>query len=264
MTIDPRMAHRRRSVAEQRARKNIRRLVGWLVGMGLVAGVIWLFRSPLLSVDRVDVSGVVASNAATDLAESGVVVGVPLISVDVSEVEARLEQDPWVVQASVARRWPHAVEVEVTERIPVAWVRGRSGTGRLAIDGVVVSGGEPPEGAPLIESDLSTPVAAGTRWDDRKVLGALAFLDALRADLAVGAVVDVRGEEIVAEVAGFQVRLGFPNEMEAKGRVLAVVIESDPEAGSEITLLSPERPAVLEPSSVPAGEEPGEEPATSP
>ena len=255
MSIDPRMAARRRTVAEQRARGSIRRLVGLLLGAATVAGVIWLFRSPVLSIDRLDVSGVVASSADAILADAGVVVGTPLISVDERGVEELLEGDPWVVDATVDRQWPDVVAVSVVERVPVAWISGPAGVGRMAIDGVVVSQGDRPETAPLVRTDLPTSVEPGTGWDDRRVLGALEFVRALRGDLVAGTVVDTRGAEIVAEVLGFRVRLGLPSDMEAKSRALAVVIDSEPEAGSEITLLSPTRPAVLEPSSVPPADD---------
>jgi cell division protein FtsQ len=226
-------------------------VVGLLLAMGVVASVIWLFRSPVLSIERVEVSGVAASAAGSVLTEAGLVVGTPLITVDEREVEARLEEDPWVVEATVSRQWPDVVSVDVVERVPVAWISAPTGSGRMAIDGVVVSVGDPPQTASVVWTDLANAVEPGSKWDDRRVLGALEFLEALRDDLAVGAVVDTRGAEIVAEVAGFRVRLGLAAEMQSKSRVLAVVIDSGPEEGSEITLLSPERPAVLEPSSTP-------------
>ena len=72
MAIDPRLAQRRRSVAEQRIRTNLRRLIGAILLVGLVAAGVWMLRSPVFSVSVIEVSGVVASDARQTLMEAGV------------------------------------------------------------------------------------------------------------------------------------------------------------------------------------------------
>ena len=79
MRIDPRLAERRREVAEDRARRKVNRLVKFLIAIGVLGGVVWLFLSPLLSVAMVTTSGIAASSAETVLVEHGVVAGTPLI-----------------------------------------------------------------------------------------------------------------------------------------------------------------------------------------
>ncbi len=95
---------------------------------------------------------------------------------------------------------------------------------------------------------IGTDGAPGARIDDRSTLGALEFVAALRPDLRAGAVIEVVGAEIQATVAGYPVRAGLATDMAAKARALAAVIDQRPEEGSEITVVSPERPAVLPPS----------------
>lgn len=248
MTIDPRMAQRRRSVAEQRVRGNLRRLMWVLSVAGAVAAVVWLFRSPFLSVERVEVTGVVASSTDAALVELGAVPGTPLISISEREVEARLEEDPRVVEASVRRQWPDTLIVEIVERSPVAWVVGGSGAMHVAPDGVVVETGEVRPGEPVVQGFNEVGPPVGLAFEDRSVLGALEFVTGLREDLRPTAVVELGEPEIVAMVGGYRIRLGRPTEMAAKGRVAGAIIDSAPEPGSEITLLTPERPAILEPS----------------
>lgn len=248
MTIDPRLAERRRSVAEQRIRSNLRRLVWLLMAVGLVAAGVWTLQSPVFSVTSIEISGVVASGAERVVLEAGVEKGVPLISIDTASVEDAIEADPRVVSASVSRSWPQTVVVEVEERFPVAWVVSPAGSVHVAADGVVIEVGSRPDQAPMVRTFTQEALSPGEATTDSVVLGGIEFLDALRADLAVGAVVDATGGELTATIAGFRVRLGFPSEMSSKAAVLAAVVDSEPEEGSEITLLAPERPAVLEPS----------------
>ena len=129
MSIDPRLQERRKEVAEDRARRKVSRLLKvWavLVVVGLVA---WVLLSPWLDVDRVDTAGVLASEAHNVLADSGVIVGRPLILIRAEEVEASLEDDPYVAEADVSVDWPDRVVVRVEERHPVAWVESAGGLG---------------------------------------------------------------------------------------------------------------------------------------
>ncbi|MGH8948315.1 MAG: hypothetical protein ACRDXF_05585, partial [Acidimicrobiia bacterium] len=73
--IDPRLAERRREVAEDRARRKVSRLVKFLVAFGVIGAIVWLFLSPLLSVQVVTTSGIAASSADSVLVEQGVVAG---------------------------------------------------------------------------------------------------------------------------------------------------------------------------------------------
>ncbi len=53
------------------------------------------------------------------MAEAGFVKGRPLVTIRPGEVEAALEQDPWVAEAIATVRFPDTLEVEVREREPV-------------------------------------------------------------------------------------------------------------------------------------------------
>jgi cell division protein FtsQ len=248
MAIDPRLAQRRRSVAEQRIRSNLRRLVGVIALVGVLAAGVWVLRSPLFAVSSIDVNGVVASDALETLVEAGAIEGVPLISIDTAQLEEAIELDPRVVAASVTRDWPQSLIVTVEERFPIAWVASPAGTVHVAADGVIIEAGSRPTEAPVVRTFAQGSVEPGERLDDPALVGALEFLDTLRDDLLPNAMVDATRQELTATVAGYTVRLGLPADMASKAAVLAAVVDSEPEPGSEITLFAPERPAVLEPS----------------
>lgn len=236
--MDPRLAARRRTVAETRVRKGIRRLLILLVAAGVVAVVLLVLRSGLFSLDRIDVAGESQTDPEAIVASVGVAPGVPLIELDLDAASEALLADPRIASAEVGRRWPTGVAITVTERFAVAWVERGGGWEHTALDGVVLATGEPGPVAPRIRS---TPTGV------RAVEAALRFVDALPDQLTAGMVVDARTDELAAVWNGFTVRLGRPTDMVEKAQALEVVLASEPAAGSEITLIAPDRPAVLPP-----------------
>lgn len=246
MTIDPRLIERRREVAEDRARKNIGRLVRFLIVLGVIGAIVWLLLSPLLSVKEVTTSGIAASASHSALVEQGVVAGTPMILIRAERIVAGLEHDPWVREAVVDLDWPNRVVVRIEERMPIAWVETADGWDRRAVDGVALpSTGEPDETMPKIQLGS---LAASEAGNSRDVLGALEFADALSAELKSGAIVRAEANgELWAVVSGFQVRLGRPIEMKAKALSLDALLREQPAAGSTLTLIAPTHPAISPP-----------------
>jgi cell division protein FtsQ len=246
MSIDPRLIERRREVAEDRARRNVRRLIRFLMVLGLAGGLVWLFLSPLLSIKEVQTVGIVSSSTHQALVDEGVLAGTPMILIRTGDIAAGLERDPWVRDAVVELDWPNGVVVRVDERFPVGWVVTGEGWARRAIDGVALpSPGEPDETLPWIEFPEMEASEAGR---SRHVLGALEFAAALPDDLRSGT--RLRAEpngELWAVVSGFQVRLGRPVEMQAKALSLAALLLEGPPAGSILNLIAPTHPATSVP-----------------
>jgi hypothetical protein len=243
MTIDPRLAERRREVAEDRARRNVGRLIKFLVAATLAGALVWLFLSPWLSVASVTTTGVAASTAAAILTEQGVVEGTPMIMIRPGDVEAALETDPWVRESDVELDWPQTVLVRVEERAPTAWVETDEGWGLYAIDGVrLITGPEPDPAMPWIQIG---GVVATAPEPAAELLGSLEFTANLSEELRPGAKLRTEaGGELWAEVGGYQVRLGRPVEMGEKALSLAALIREQPPAGSTLNLIAPTNPAI--------------------
>ncbi|HZD22117.1 MAG TPA: FtsQ-type POTRA domain-containing protein, partial [Acidimicrobiia bacterium] len=166
MTIDPRLAERRQTVAEDRAKRNVGRLLKFLVAVVVVGSVVWLALSPWLSVSRVETTGIDVSSGHAILAGNGVVAGTPMIMVDAGVVEEALLEDPWIAEAEVVKDWPDRVAVNVVERSPVAWTRTKGGWTRRAIDGVALpSASEPDDEMATIDMRDLADVAAITSPD---------------------------------------------------------------------------------------------------
>ncbi|HEX6147555.1 MAG TPA: hypothetical protein VF083_12310, partial [Acidimicrobiia bacterium] len=68
MTIDPRLAERRKDVAEDKAKKNIGRLLKFLALILVTGSLVWLAFSPWLSINQVDTTGIAISSGHAVLA----------------------------------------------------------------------------------------------------------------------------------------------------------------------------------------------------
>lgn len=245
--IDPRLEARRRRVAEDRARTRFGRLLALMVVLGLGAAGTWVvLRSPWLAVSEVTVEGAGRVDVPAVLAREGLVVpGLAMIGVDPSVAEEVLEADPWVAEAEVARRWPDRVVVRLEERSPVAWMEFSDGWALVAPDGVVLAAAEAPGPRLPIGRFPATSAQAGP--STATVIGGVEFLASLPPQVRPGAVVQDGPDGLGATVAGFDVRLGQPADMEEKARSLVGLLRSGVDEGSVITVVAPAYPAVLPP-----------------
>lgn len=251
MSIDPRLMERRKTVAEDKAKRNVTRLLKFLALVLAVGFLVWLVFSPWLSVSLVETEGIEASSANSILVDAGVVAGTPMIAVDPGAVERALLTDPWVAEADVSRRWPDLVIVEVVERVPAAWVQTEGGWTRRALDGVALPSETEPDPA-MVWIDMSD-VAEDLADESPDVLGAIEFAAALPESLQEGAVVTRVDGELWATVSGYQVRLGRPVEMGDKAVSLAALMGEDIPKGSTLVLIAPTNPAVMTPGSTEDG-----------
>jgi hypothetical protein len=245
--VEPRVAERRRGVSEDRARHRLRRILGLIALIALVALGFWLIRSPLLSVSSISVSGAELSSPAVIIDEMGIVVGIPTIDIDAGAIERAVESDPWVAAADVSVRWPGTVSVAVTEHVGLAPARAGEGWVMLSRASTVLEPIDgPPEGMFVADIDTST-TPVGEAVLNPMVIGALEFGSVLRPDLAEHAVIYVEDGSLVATVGGHLVRLGRPIDLEDKALVLASLLDTELDEGAEINLIASTRPAVLVP-----------------
>jgi len=241
------MRARRIRVRRDAGQRRLRRLTLVLAALALVVGAAVATRSSLLDVDRVEVTGAEQTSAEAVLRAAAVEPGEPLVSVDLEAAARRVEQLPWVDDVTVARRWPSTVEVQVSEREPVALAQltgahdalvdaeGRvlaverrpadGGDDEAGAEGEGVPGGGAPAGLAslVVLTDVDGPVVeGGTLEDDAR--------QALRVALAVaermpGAVTSV-STELEAELAdGGIIRFGDAERLDAKVTAAKTVLD---------------------------------------
>jgi cell division protein FtsQ len=113
--------------AVPRVLSTLRTLAGIALVTSASIGVAWVARkhvvtSPRFAVTEVDVVGNERRPAEFLVGESGISVGSNVFATNLDGARARLLADPWIADATLARRLPGTILVQVTERKAVALV----------------------------------------------------------------------------------------------------------------------------------------------
>lgn len=253
--MEPRLAERRKSVSEDRARKRLKWILVVIALLAVVFGSLWLVRSPILSIRQVDVTGAQFSNPRAVLQSLAMDIGTPTIDIDGDAITMSILEDPWIESARVEIRWPGTIQIDVIERTPVAPVLAGDQWVLVASDGGVIMS------VPIPGTDIASvaidqgSLDPGEVISDPLTLGALVFVRHLSEQNRAGARIDTNGEGLSAYVAGHVIRLGRPVDMAEKAAVLDALLSSGIEPGASIDLIAPLRPAVTNPQPAPEVEE---------
>lgn len=246
-TVEPRIAERRRTISEDRARKRLRWILITILVVAIAVVSMWLVRSPFLSISTIEVTSVTQADPDSALVRLGVGVGTPTVDVDATAIQSVIEEDPWVASVSVSVRWPGSIEIDIVERVASTPARAGSGWVMMSVDSTVLMAvSQPAAGALLIDIDLAS-VSPGDAIDDPLIVGALTFAEALRDDLKENTVIYADGDGLFATVSRHTVRLGRPVDMANKAAVLAGLLDNGLDPDASINVIAPSRPAVLNP-----------------
>lgn len=207
--------------------------------------VFWLRDSALVAVERTEVTGLSSERAAeiqNALAEAAT--GMTTLHVDTAELREVASSYPEVAAIEIDPDIPTVLEVEVTERRPVATVAGPDDElVPVAADGTLV----PTLGTPAELARLPQPQADATgALADERNQTALAVVTAAPTELAERIeLVEQREGALVAEIAGGPaIVLGDESRLEAKWLAAsAVLAEGAAASASYVDVALPERPA---------------------
>lgn len=143
----------------------------------LAVGGWWLYNSPLLSIQDVEIEGnsVVSSELARTVAA---LEGESIIQADLDAARERLLSLTVVKDVEISRNWPNGVAITLTERTP--WGLWQLGNARYVIDeeGVVLDLPAPVAAPLIIQTDASV---AALNVGDRVDAGAMAVVTQLVA-----------------------------------------------------------------------------------
>lgn len=238
----PRTVQRSRQRFMQRVRARrwrlLKRVLLVLLALALVAGGVWLvFFSSVMAVKGTQVSGVEVLSEDEVRRTAQVPTAVPVATVDLGAIQARVEQLAAVRSADVSRSWPDEIAIEVTEREAVVAV-DRDGVWRGVDDQGVVFRDYPeqPPGMPTLDMRAATSVEALA--EAAQVVGSLPADILQRVEqLDVGSI-----DRIVLQLGnGDRVNWGSSDDAEDKARVLQVLLEQE---GSVYDVTAPGRPTV--------------------
>lgn len=115
---DPRIEARRREVARHEGRKRLKLLIALSCITMLCIGSLVALQSSWLDINEVVVVGGEQTPHEQIRSASGIVIGTPLVDLDMAASAEAMEALPWVATATVSRTWDGTVTAEITERVP--------------------------------------------------------------------------------------------------------------------------------------------------
>ncbi|MEP6659971.1 MAG: FtsQ-type POTRA domain-containing protein [Acidimicrobiales bacterium] len=247
-SVDPRLRARRIAVARDAGRRRLHRLAILGVLLAVVVLVAVLARSPLVSVQTVDIDGAARTPGDAVTQAVGAVKGHPIYAVNAGAIQHRLEALPWVREAHIERHWPRTLRITITERVAVAVAPAADGSLRLLdAEGRVldVAAAAPPG---LVE--VVGPIAPGAPGSsvDAAARGALQVAAALPPTL-MGKVVQAewndRGEVRLGLAPRGRVLVGPPTQLTEKLLALDTLLSNvDPATIGEVDVRAPEAPTI--------------------
>ncbi len=182
-SIDPRLRQRRIAVRRAEGRRRLRVLLAIVVLIALAGVGYALSRSSVFDLDTIKIDGAFGAEADQVAEASGLVVGTPMLDLDLDHAAEGIVALPWVRTAAVDRSWPGTVEIVVTRRIGVAWLPVGDGSG-VVIDAEAVAIARV-ETSAAGDLPVITLGPAGDLGDVQTLaLPALDLVDAMPLDLA--------------------------------------------------------------------------------
>jgi cell division protein FtsQ len=231
VVVDPRMRSRRIAVRRDAGRRRLRLVTVALALVAAAVGALVLTQSPVLDVDRVDVSGTERTAPADVVRASGVRTGDPMVGVDPGDVRRRAGALPWVDEVTVRRVWPSTVEIEVTERSVVAVVQVADDRAAFVDVGGRVLSIEPRAGdaaaepaGPLVLTGVSGRVEEGGLLPP-EARDALTVAERV-AERMPGVVASVSTDLDAALAEGGAIRFGSTNELDDKVTAAKTVLDT--------------------------------------
>lgn len=133
----------------------------------VAATAVGLTRSPFVNARTIRVHGASHLTRSDVLRMAQIAVGVNVFMLDTSAAERRLEADPWVAEATISKRLPSTLIVDIQERSPVAVIESTGLLRLVAGDGTMLDAAGPGVSLPLIASaEATVPVPSPTAVHD--------------------------------------------------------------------------------------------------
>jgi cell division protein FtsQ len=253
----------------RRHRRLRRAFVAVPVACALLVGAwVWLRDSSLVSVQRVQITGVHGPEAAAiDAALTGAARHMTTLDLHPAALRAAVAPFRVVRDVQATAAFPHALRIRVIEQLPVASLALAGGRTAVAADGVVLGPALDSSALPTVASAAGAVAAGHVRG--AALLVALAVLGACPEQVAPAVSHLFSGSHglTVAMRNGLEVYFGDGSRPHAKWSSLARVLADTSSAGaSYIDVRLPERPAAgfpggAPPATTPASAAAGSEPA---
>jgi cell division protein FtsQ len=203
-----------------------RRLRPWAIGgaivVALVTGSVALSYTSLFGARTVEVEGEEQLGPRQVMRLAQVAVGTNVLHLDEAMAEARLEDEPWILDATVRTSLPGTISISIRERTPVLVLQSGSVRRLAAADGTVLGR------APKISAFPEVTVPEGVTLGPRQIAAAAdvvaAMVPALRGRVDSLSIAD-DGEVALVVDGDIDVAYGSASDATVKAQALRAILD---------------------------------------
>lgn len=213
----------------------------------VTAAIYVMLQSPLFEIKTIEIKG----NRQLQTEElrdfSGINIGTNIFKLNLGECEERLSMLPLLKTATLERKLPAKVVVNVTERKAVALVPYQNSLIKVDNDGVYLQKGTMASALPVITGLSIKESGPGKPVESSDLPLMLSVLDQLPRTLIQQLSelhINKSGQLLLYTVDGTQGRLGLSKDIEYKGMVFEQVITNLKQSGGDIDYIDLSNPKV--------------------
>ncbi|HET6714032.1 MAG TPA: FtsQ-type POTRA domain-containing protein [Actinomycetota bacterium] len=221
-----------------------RRLRPWAIAgaasVALVTGTVALSYSPIFGARVVKVEGEERLAPRQVMRLAGIERGTNVVHLDTSVAESRLEAEPWVLDATVARSLPSTITISVRERIPVLVLVAGETRQLVATDGTAL--GRAPRDSAFPEVTAAPGSRLGRSEIEAAGLVVRSMAPEMRARVDSITVTEDGSVSLVVE-GDVAVRYGIVDDTAAKSQALRAILRYAENEGRELISIDLSAPA---------------------
>jgi cell division protein FtsQ len=199
----------------------------------LGGGWLWFRTSPLVAIQRVQITGVHGPDAvAIRQALTSSALGMTTLDVQLSQLQTAVEPYPVVKSLHVSTQFPHGMRIHVRELVPVAEIVSDGRRVEVAADGTLLPAGSGDSALPSIQVQLPPGGAtvSGTTLADVKLLAAAPYQ--LLPKLTAAGYDSLHGLGVQV-VNGPKIYFGTADQLDAKWAAALAVLAAPSSAGAD-------------------------------
>lgn len=200
-----------------------------LTGLVVVLGVLACAFSPIFVLRNINVSGCRYVQPEEVIRIAGVRTGENLFQLQTDEIRRTLEKDLRIEQAMVQRSFPSQLNIEISERVPVALIRCDYGYLEAGKDGIVLDAHRTLRQmpVPIISGASAADLFVGDRIENENILKVLSFLSMLEDDSiqSLSEISVANPQDVLVYAGSVQIRLGALAQLLDKVDVTASVLK---------------------------------------
>lgn len=247
-----RMSDSKRQDRERRQRIiRVRRIALVVAALLAVASCVWgagaLYRAPIFELETISVQGTSHLDRTEVLRVADIQRRIPLLRVNTSVIEKRLEQNPWVQEAKVSRDFPNMLRISIVERKPAVVVdMGGTDLWVVSEDGFWLDMRGEEQTATVVVRDISglSPVAgrrAVSQELGNAVQVAMGISPQLRKITRAISAPSIEKTAIITE-DDIEIYIGEAADIEAKDRVVRKILQREKDKVVYINVRVVDRP----------------------